>query len=115
LGKLSHYGIRGVVNDWFSSYLKHRSQTTLIGNYVSDRETTLCGVPQGTVLGPLLFLRYINDISESSNVFNFFLFADDTNLLYANKNLKTLESVVNSELNVCKWLNVNKLTLNIKK
>jgi retron-type reverse transcriptase len=72
LGKLSHYDIRGVVKDWFCSYLKHRSQTTLIGNCVSDRKTTLCGVPQGSVLGCLLFLIYINDISESSNIFNFF-------------------------------------------
>ena len=116
LCKLKYYGIRGVVNDWFSSYLKNRSQTTLVGNCISDKEETLCGVPQGSVLGPLLFLIYINDICNSSKVFNFFLFADDTNLLYANKSLKTLESVVNFELReVCKWLNANKLTLNIKK
>ena len=63
---------------------------------------------QGSVLGPLLFLIYINDICNSSKVFNFFLFVDDTNLLYANKSLKTLESVVNFELReVCKWL-INK-------
>ena len=116
LRKFKYYGIRGVVNDWFSSYLKDRSQTTLVGNCISDKEETLCGVPQGFVIGPLIFLIYINDICNSSKVVNFFLFADDTNLLYANKSLKTLESVVNFGLReVCKWLNANKLTLNIKK
>lgn len=116
LGKLDYYGIRGTINNWFSSYLKNRSQTTLVGNCISNKETTLCGVPQGSVLGPLLFLIYINDICQSSEIFNFFLFADDTNLLYANKDLKMLETVVNAELRkVCEWLAVNKLTLNISK
>ena len=55
LHKLSHYGIRGTVNDWFSSYLSNRIQTTQVGSHVSRKESTLCGVPQGSVLGPLLF------------------------------------------------------------
>ena len=68
------------------------------------------------MLGPLLFLLYINDISYSSNQFNFFLFADDTSLLYANKNPRSLEAVVNKELaSVCNWLMANKLSLNTKK
>ena len=74
------------------------------------------GVPQGSVLGPLLFLIYVNDIYTSSDKLDFFLFADDTNLLYADKNLRNLESVVNRELsNVMDWMTANKLTLNIKK
>ena len=71
--------------------------------------------PQGSVLGPL-FLIYINDILNSSDKLSFYLFADDTNLLYADKNLKSLEETVNNELlEVSEWLNANKLTLNAKK
>lgn len=116
LHKLRHYGVRGIVNDWFLSYLSHRSQTTQIGTNISSKEKVLCGVPQGSVLGPLLFLIYVNDIHNTSDKFDFFLFADDTNLLYANKNLKSLEIIVNKELeSVYEWLTANKLSLNIKK
>ena len=72
---------------------------------------TSCGVPQGSVLRPLLFLIYINDIHNSSAKFSFFLFADDTNLLYADANLKSLEKTANRELlKVCYWLNANTFT-----
>lgn len=75
-----------------------------------------CGVPQGSVLGPLLFLLYVNDIYNASEKFKFHLFADDTNLLYGDKNLKSLETIVTAELSkVWDWLNANKLTLNVKK
>ena len=81
LHKLDHYGFRGVINKWFSSYLQGRIQTTQIDSYISARKDTTCGVPQGSVLGPLLFLIYINDIQDSSEKLKFFLFADDTNIL----------------------------------
>ena len=116
LHKLNHYGVRGIVNDWFQSYLSCRSQSTQIGSVVSEKENVLCGVPQGSILGPLLFLLYVNDIQASSSKLDFFLFADDTNLLFADKCLKTLELIINKELeNVCDWLLANKLTLNTKK
>ena len=74
------------------------------------------GVPQGSVLGPLLSVIDINDIHNSLAKFSFYVFADDTNLLYTNTNLKSLEKTVNSELlQVFDWLNANKLTLNAKK
>ena len=104
------------MNDWFCSYLSNRIQSTQIGPDISKKQPMFCGVPQGSVLGPLLFLLYVNNIYRSSAKLAFYLFADDTNLLYADKNLRTLELVVNSELHkVYEWLTANKLTLNIKK
>ena len=87
LSKLHHYGIRGIVYNWFSSYLSHRTQTTQIDNQVSSKRNSVTGAPQGSVLGPLLFLIYTNDIYTCSDKLRFYFFADDTNLLYADKNL----------------------------
>lgn len=116
LKKLYRYGIRGVPYKWFESYLTDRTQTTSINNYDSCKKHIPCGVPQGSVLGPLLFLLYINDITYCSKLLKFHLFADDCNLLYANKCQKTLETTVNKELeNLQIWLAANKLTLNSKK
>ena len=75
----------------FWIYLQGRTQTTQIDWYISARKDTTCGVPQGSVLSPLLFLIYIKAIKESSKKLKFFLFVDNTNILFANKNIRSLE------------------------
>ena len=83
LDKLNYYGFRGIDNQWLSSYLSNRTQTTEIGSQISSKLNINCGVPQGSLLSPLLFLLYVNDIQYFSSKLQFFLFADDNNALYA--------------------------------
>ena len=116
LKKLDHYGIRGVILEWFESYLSGRSQYVYVNGHSSELKSLTCGVPQGSVLGPLLFLTYINVLPNISKKLKFFLFADDTNIYYEAKNLKEMEKVVNKELKFLHlWLSVNRLSLNIDK
>ena len=116
LNKLHHYGIRGTALQWFNSCLTNRYQYVNYNNATSNMKQIVCGVPQGSILGPLLFLLYINDISSVSNVFSSVLFADDTTLLYSSNNLQELPATVNNELsNIMQWLNANRLSLNIEK
>ena len=91
-------------------------QTMQVGHQISDKAVFGCGVPQRSILGPLLFLLNVYDIHGCSNRFRFYLFANNTNILYADKNLKDLETIVNNQLqNLYNWLTANELTLNIKK
>ena len=116
LQKLHHYGIKNKALIWFKSYLTNRTQYTEVGDTLSDVGFINCGVPQGSVLGPLLFLLYINDISESSQLLKFFLFADDTTVFYSDKTNPETENLLNTELNkVSDWLAANKLSLNVDK
>ena len=116
LTKLEHYGVRGSLLQWFESYLTNRKQYVFLNGVSSDTMLMTCGVPQGSVLGPLLFLLYINDLPNISDKLKFFLFADDTNIYYESDDLKTLEKVVNHELkSLSLWLNLNRLALNVGK
>ena len=109
---IDHYGIRGIALEWFKNYLTNRSQIVKLKNNLSNKEKIICGVPQGSVLGPLLFFIYMNDIYKSSEILYFILFADDTNIFYSHKNIKTLNETINNELNkVSLWLQANKLSL----
>ena len=81
LAKLNHYGIRGVSNDWFKSYLSNRNQYVSINGYESGLAALNCGIPQGSVLGPLLFLLYINDLNQAIKFCKVHHFADDTSQL----------------------------------
>lgn len=116
LSKLYHYGIRGSVHQWFESYLTNRQQCVQVNGQRSEFLTVRHGVPQGSILGPLLFLLYINDIIQASKKIEFLLFADDTSIFLADKDLKKMEKTLNEELiNVSNWLKANKLSLNVKK
>ena len=115
LNKLHKYGIRGNMHELLSDYLTNRIQFTVLHNIISQPNVLNTGVPQGSTLGPLLFLIYINDLPLISN-FSTRLFADDTCLIMTDSNLKLLNKKVNMEINkVSQWMNLNKLKLNYDK
>ena len=116
LSKLFHYGICGLTNKWFESYLANRKQFVSINGFASSTSSIASGVPQRSVLGPLLFLLYINDLHVAIKHSKVHHFADDTNLLIINKSLKRLNKLLNSDLkNFTNWLNANKISLNVSK
>jgi len=115
LHKLNRYGIRGIANKWVESYLLNRSQYVQIQNNKSICLNVKCGVPQGSILGPLLFLIYINDISNSANV-NILSFADDTTIYASHTDLNVLFNQANQNIDkIFNWFCANKLSLNANK
>ena len=116
LAKLQHYGIGGTPLKWFESYLSGREQFVHFNGYSSSYKLVKCGVPQGSVSGPLLFLIYINDICNVSSALDILLFADDTSIFFSHKVLDSLCLTVNNELvKLTDWFSANKLSINIKK
>ena len=116
LSKLNFYGIRDVENQWFRSYLIKRKQRVYVNGAESSFLSVNSGVPQGSILGPFLFLVYINDIVNATNYFSLRLFADDTSLTATGRDLDALLHLINSELPaIYDWLCSNKLTLNLSK
>ena len=105
LKKLEHYGVRGHALKWFTSYLRERRQYTTVNNMDSQIDDISYGVPQGSVLGPLLFLMYINDLNSAIKFSYIRHFADDTNILYKHQSLRKINQRINFDLkNIVEWL-----------
>ena len=114
--KLSYYGFRGKINDLLKSFLTNRHQYVSINGFDSSQLEIKCGVPQGSTLGPLLFLLYINDLRYSLKKSIASHFADDTSITFSSKKLKTLETILNTDLKaISDWLKANRLSLNVDK
>ena len=115
LQKLNHYGIRGIIHNWFESYLSSRTQYVSINEENSNIMSVSISVPQGSVIGLILFLIYINDMSRSSSL-DCIHFSDDTPIIASEDTERSLFAKVNRKLScIDKWLRVNRLSLNIKK
>ena len=116
LQKLASYGVDYRALKWFDSYLSDRQQKCIVNGELSGSRAVTCGVPQGSLIGPLLFLIYINDLPNCLTKALPRMYADDTSISIAASSLSELELALNAELaNLHEWLNVNKLSLNIAK
>ena len=116
LKKMEQYGIRGVPLQLVTSYLTNSQQYTAMGNTVSSQQAVTCGILQGSSLGPVLFLIYINDLPNCSSVLSFRIFADDTNVFPSAHDLRSLGQLINTELKKVKlWCDTNKLSINFSK
>ena len=116
MGKLNHYGIRDKANSWFKSYLEDRQQFVLFNKTSSKKGYLKHGVPQGSILGPLLFLIYINDLASINSFFKYTMYADDCCIYVSGPDINELIRRANEELiMINSWINCNKLTLNSDK
>ncbi len=115
LSKLNMYGIGPGALDWFRNYLHNRVQSTKVNNTLSNFLPISCGVPQGSILGPLMFILYLNDDESVVTDCQLSLYADDMAMYYANSSYIELMMTIRDDIHsVCQWLTLNKLTLNTK-
>ena len=116
LSKMNLYRIRGIALDWFRSYLTNRTERCLVNGSLSRICSLKCGVPRGTILGPLLFLIYINDLPNCLTSCQPRMYADDTHITYADVDVNSIQLNLNHDLgNLNKWLISNKLAFNTAK
>ena len=116
LQKLHKYRVRGIPYEWFRSYLNNRRQFVSFNGTISEEDKITCGVPQGSILGPLLFLIYINDLTTVSENYKALLFADDANLFFTKSDCNDVDYQICNELTkIQEWMNCNALSLNLNK
>ena len=105
ISKLKNYGVRGKDLNWFESYFNNRKQFITYNNKYTSFETITCGIPQDSILGPLLFLIYVNDLNQASNILDPIIFADGANFFYSHHQIKLLFETVNCELKTLSQIN----------
>ena len=116
IDKLEHYGVRGTANKWIMNCLNGRQQNVQIDNVHSGLKKVIHGIPQGSILGPRLFITYINDMRYVSSFLKYVLFADDTTIIGACNDINLLNKEVNHELiALSQWLSIKKLSINLEK
>ena len=110
LDKMKMFGISGLELSWLTSYLTNKQQKCLVNNQLSTAKEIICGVPQGSILGPLLFLLYVNDLPNCLQFTAPCIYADDTQISASSHDSAELANKLNVDLdNICNWLSVNKL------
>ena len=113
LQKLTSYGVQGVELTWFTNYLQNRQQKSIVRGTESTWGTICSGVPQGSILGPLLFTIMVNDLPNVTSKSHIMMYADDTVLFHSAKHINELESILNKDLeSVDNWVKTNGLSLN---